>query len=147
MLNVLRSNPFNTHFFLLQTAGVFAQIQTLVHQPFKLQSSNGEPRPTSLGKSYPPQAHSILIFSNLILNFFSYPLVFLMGSSCQNLDSRRGSINILFPWARRNLRPFWVHCSRILENPLQDITVETPWVAGRFQELASAPNCRLEKLV
>jgi hypothetical protein len=40
-----------------------------VHQPFKLQSSNGEPRPSSSGKSYPPQAHSVLPFSNLILNF------------------------------------------------------------------------------
>jgi hypothetical protein len=36
MLNVLRPNPFNTRSFLLQTVGVFAQIQTLVHQPFKL---------------------------------------------------------------------------------------------------------------
>jgi hypothetical protein len=69
MLNVLRPNPFNTRSFLLQTIGAFAQIQTLVHQLFKLQSSNGEPRPSSLGKSYPPQAHSVLPFSNLISNF------------------------------------------------------------------------------
>jgi hypothetical protein len=47
----------------------FAQIQTLVHQPFKLQSSNGKPRPSSSSKSYPPQAHSVLLFSTLILNF------------------------------------------------------------------------------
>jgi hypothetical protein len=68
MLNVLRPNPFNTRSFL-QTVGVFAQIQTLVHQPFKLQSSNGEPTPSSSSKSYPAQAHSVLLFSNLILNF------------------------------------------------------------------------------
>jgi hypothetical protein len=147
MLNVLRPNPFNTRSFLLQTVGAFAQIQTLVHQLFKLQSSNGEPRPSSPGKSYPPQAHSVLPFLNLISNFFFCPLLFLIGFSCRNLDSCRGSINVLFPWARRNLRPFWVHCSQTPEDSPQDITVETPWVAGRFQEWASAPNCRLEKLV
>jgi hypothetical protein len=68
MLNVLRPNPFNTRSFLFQIVGVFTQIQTLVHQPFKLQSSNGEPISSSSGKSYPPQAHSVLLFSNLILN-------------------------------------------------------------------------------
>jgi hypothetical protein len=36
---------------------------------FQAQSSNGEPRPSSSSKSYPPQAHSVLLFSNLILNF------------------------------------------------------------------------------
>jgi hypothetical protein len=77
------------------------------------------------------------------LKFFFCPLLFLIGSSCRNLDSCRGSISILFPRARRNLRPFWVHCSRIQENSLQNITVETPWVVARFQELAPAPNCRL----
>jgi hypothetical protein len=69
MLNVLKPNPFNTRSFLLQTVGVFAQIQTLVQQPFQLQSSNGEPRPSSLGKSYPPHAHSVFLLLNFILNF------------------------------------------------------------------------------
>jgi hypothetical protein len=69
MLTVLKPNLFNTRSFLLQTVGVFAQIQTLVHQPFKLQSSNGEPRPSSSGKPYHPQAHSVFLFLNLILNF------------------------------------------------------------------------------
>jgi hypothetical protein len=73
MLNVSRPNPFNTRSFLLQTVGVFAQIQTLVHQSFKLKYSNGEPRPGSSGKSHPPQAHSVLLFSNFILNFFLLP--------------------------------------------------------------------------
>jgi hypothetical protein len=62
MLNVSKSNPFNTHFIFSQTVGVFAQIQTLVHQSFKLKSSNGEPRPGSSGKSNPPKAHSVLLF-------------------------------------------------------------------------------------
>jgi hypothetical protein len=75
MLNVLKLNLFNTRSFLLQTVGVFAQIQTLVHQPLKLQSSNGEPRPGSSGKSHPPQAHSVLLFSNFILNFLLPSLV------------------------------------------------------------------------
>jgi hypothetical protein len=70
MLNVLKPNPFNTRSFLLRTIGVFTQIQTPVQQPFKLQSSNGEPRPSSSGKSHPPQAHSVFIFLNLILNFY-----------------------------------------------------------------------------
>jgi hypothetical protein len=147
MLNVSRPNPFNTRSFLLQTVGVFAQIQTLVHQPFKLQSSNGKPRLNSSGKSHPPQAHSVLLFLNFILNFFSCPLLFLIGSSRRNLDSHRGSITVLFPRACGNLQPFWVHRSRIPEDSLQDIIVETPWVAGCFHELAFAPNCRLEKLV
>jgi hypothetical protein len=69
MLNVFRPNPFNTRYFLLQIVGAFAQIQTLVHQLFKLQSSNGEPRLSSSGKSYPPQAHSVLPSTNLISNF------------------------------------------------------------------------------
>jgi hypothetical protein len=62
MLNVSKPNPFNTRSFLSQTVGVFAQIQTLVHQSFKLQSSNGEPRPGSSSKSHPPKAHSVLLF-------------------------------------------------------------------------------------
>jgi hypothetical protein len=32
MLNVSELNPFNTHSFLLQSAGVSTQIQTLGHQ-------------------------------------------------------------------------------------------------------------------
>jgi hypothetical protein len=49
------------------------------------------------GKSYSPQAHSVLLFSNLISNFSFCPLLFLIGSSRRNLDSRRGSMSILFP--------------------------------------------------
>jgi hypothetical protein len=147
MLNVSRPNPFNTRSFLLQTVGVFTQIQTLVHQFFKLKSSDGEPRPSSSGKSHPPQAHSVLLFPNFISDFSSCPFLFLIGSSHRNLDSRRGPIIILFPRARGNLWPFSVHCSRISEDPLQGSTVETPQMARCFQELASAPNCRLEKLV
>jgi hypothetical protein len=41
----------------------------LVLQLFKLQPSNGGPRPSSSGKSYPLQSHSVLLFSNFILNF------------------------------------------------------------------------------
>jgi hypothetical protein len=62
MLNISKPNPFNTRFFLSQTVGVFAQIQTLVHQSFMLKSSNDEPRPGSSGKSHPPKAHLILFF-------------------------------------------------------------------------------------
>jgi hypothetical protein len=125
MLNVSRPNPFNTRSFLLQTVGVFAQIQTLVNQSFRLKSSNGEPRLGSSGKSHPPQAHSVLLFSNFISDFSSFPLLFLIGSSHRNLDSCRGPITILFPWTRGNLRPFWVHCSWISEDPFQGSTVET----------------------
>jgi hypothetical protein len=147
MLNVSRLNPFNTRTFLLQTVGVFAQIQTLVHQSFKLKSSNGGPRPGSSGKSHPPKAHSVLLFSNSILDFSFCLFLFLIGSSRRDFDSRRGPITILFPRARGNLQPFWVHWSRISEDPFQSSFVETPWMARYFQKLALAPNCRLEKLV
>jgi hypothetical protein len=85
MLNVSRLNPFNTRSFLLQTVGVFAQIQTLVHQSFKLKSSNGEPRPGSSGKYHPPQTHSVLLFSNFILNFSSCPILFLIALAAETL--------------------------------------------------------------
>jgi hypothetical protein len=95
MLNLFRSNLFNTRSFLLQTVGVFTEIQILVHQPFKLQSSNGEPRPSSSCKSYPSQAHSVLLFSNFISNFFCL-LLLLTGPSRRNLDRCRGSITVSF---------------------------------------------------
>jgi hypothetical protein len=88
MLNVSKPNPFNTRSFLLQTIGVLAQIQTLVHQSFELKSSNGGPRPGSSGKSHPPNAHLALLFSNFILDFSFYLFLFLIGSSRRNLDSR-----------------------------------------------------------
>jgi hypothetical protein len=147
MLNVSRPNPFKTRSFLLQTIGVLAQIQTLVHQSFELKSSNGRPRPGSSGKSHPPKVHSVLLFSNSILGFPFCLFLFLMGSSRWNFDSRRGPIIILFPRTRGNLRPFWVYWSRISEDPFQSSFVETPWMARCFQKLAPAPNCRLEKLV
>jgi hypothetical protein len=147
VLNVSRSNPFNTRSFLLQTVRVFAQIQTLVHQSFRLKSSNGEPRSGSSGKSHPPQTHSVLLFPNFISDSSSYPFLFLIGSSRRNFDSHQGPITILFPRARGNLRPFRVHCSRISEDPFQGSTVETPWMARCLQELAPTPNCRMEKLV
>jgi hypothetical protein len=62
MLNVSELNLFNTRSFLLQSVGVFAQIQTLVHQSLKLKSSNGGPRPSSPGKSHPLKVHSVLLF-------------------------------------------------------------------------------------
>jgi hypothetical protein len=146
MLNVSKTNPFNTYFFFLQTVEVFAQIQTLVHQSFKLKSSNGEPRPGSSGKSHPLKLIRYY-FSSFISDFSSCPFLFLIGSSCRNLDSRRGPISILFPRVRGNHRPFWVHCSWISEDPFQGSFVETPRMARCFQELAPAPNCMLEKLV
>jgi hypothetical protein len=63
----------------LQTIGVFAQIQTLVHQSSELKSSNGRPRPSSSGKSYLPKAHSVLPFSNFILDSFFCLFLFLIG--------------------------------------------------------------------
>jgi hypothetical protein len=78
MLNVSRPNLFNTRSFL-QTIGIFTQIQTLVHQSFKLKSSNGEPRPGSSGKSHPPQAHSVLLFLKFHPKFFLLPSLVLDG--------------------------------------------------------------------
>jgi hypothetical protein len=134
-------------FFPPQTVGMFTQIQTLVHQSFELKSSNGRPRPGPSGKSHPPKAHSVLPFSNSILDFSFCLLLFLIGSSRRNFDSRRGPITILFPWARVNFWPLWVHWSRVSKDPFQSSFVETSWMARCFQRLAPAPNCRLEKLV
>jgi hypothetical protein len=47
-----------------------------------------------------------ITFLELHLKIFFCPLLFLIGFSCRNLDSCRGSISILFPRARRNLRSF-----------------------------------------
>jgi hypothetical protein len=68
--------------------------------------TNGGPRPGSSGESHPPKAHSILLFSNSILDFSFCLFLFLIGSSRRNFDSRRGPITILFPRAHGNLRPF-----------------------------------------
>jgi hypothetical protein len=84
---------------------------------------------------------------NFILDFSFCLFLFLIGSSRQNLDTRWRPITILFSRARGNLWPFWVHWSRISEDPFQSSFVETPWMAICFQKLAPAPNCRLEKLV
>jgi hypothetical protein len=73
MLNVSKLNLFNTRSFLPQSVGVFAQIQTLVHQSLKLKSSNGGPRPSSPGKSHPLKTHSVLLFLISILDFFLFP--------------------------------------------------------------------------
>jgi hypothetical protein len=66
----LRAKSVQHPFFPLQSVGVFAHIQTLVHQSLKLKSSNVGPRPNSLGKSHPLKAHSVLLFSISILDFF-----------------------------------------------------------------------------
>jgi hypothetical protein len=92
--------------------------------------------------------HIRYYLSRIPSQIFSFrPLLFFMGSSRRNLDSRWGTSRILFPQAYRSFRSLWVHCSRILEDSFQDITDEASRVAGHFQELASAPNCRLEKLI
>jgi hypothetical protein len=71
----------------------------------------------------------------------------LIGVFHQAFDSYRGQLNILFSRSSRN---FWsprVHWSRIQENPFQSGFIKAPFVARCFQELAFAPNRRLEKLV
>jgi hypothetical protein len=143
----LRAKTVQHPFFRPQTVRIFAQIQTLVHQYFEPKSPSGGPRPDSSGKSYPPKAYSVLPFSNSILDFSFCLFLFLIGSSHWDFGSRREPITILFPRACGNLRPFWVHWSRISKNPFQSSLVETPWMARCFQRLAPAPNCRSEKLV
>jgi hypothetical protein len=65
----LRAKSIQQPFFPPPTVGIFAQTQTLVHQTFELKSSNGRPRPGSLGKSHPPKAHLVLPSSNSISDF------------------------------------------------------------------------------
>jgi hypothetical protein len=64
----LQAESVQHQFFSPSNRWSFRSDPNPVHQPFKLQSSNGEPRPSSSGKSYPPHAHSILLFSNFTLN-------------------------------------------------------------------------------
>jgi hypothetical protein len=54
-----RAKSVQHPFFPPPTVGIFAQIQTLVHQSLELKSSNGGPRPGSPGKSHSPKAHSV----------------------------------------------------------------------------------------
>jgi hypothetical protein len=62
-------------------------------------------------------------------------------------DSHWDQFDILFPRSCGNFRSPRVHCSRIPKNPFQTGFIQASLVARRLQELASAPNCRLEKLV
>jgi hypothetical protein len=73
MLNVPRLNPFNTRSFLRQIVGAFAQIQTLVHQLFKPQSSNGELGPSSSGKILSSSSSFGITFLESHLKFFLLP--------------------------------------------------------------------------
>jgi hypothetical protein len=113
----------------------------------RLQSSNGGSRPSSQGKSHPFQAHSALPFSNSTSILPFHPFLFLIGLTCWNFDSCRRPNSIVLPRPRRSFRSSWAHWSWIPKDPLQGSTVETSWVVGQFQELAFAPNRRLEKLV
>jgi hypothetical protein len=71
----------------------------------------------------------------------------LIGAFNWAFDSHRGQFNIIFPRTCGNFRSPRVHCSRIQESPLQSGFIKASSVAGCFQELAFAPNQRLEKLV
>jgi hypothetical protein len=72
MLNVSELNLFNTRSFLLQSVGVFAQIQNLVHQSLKLKSSNGGPRSSPPGKYHPLRLIQYYLF-DFHLRFFFRP--------------------------------------------------------------------------
>jgi hypothetical protein len=74
MLNVFEINRFNTRSFLLQSIGVFAQIQTLVHQSLKLKSSNGGPRPSSQINLIPLRSIRYYFF-DFHLRFFPLPFL------------------------------------------------------------------------
>jgi hypothetical protein len=71
----------------------------------------------------------------------------LIGAFHRAFDSYWDQLDILFPRTYGNFRSPRVHCSRIQKNPLQSGFIRASPVARCFQELAFAPNCRLEKLV
>jgi hypothetical protein len=146
MLNVSELNLFNTGSFLLQTVGVFAQIQTLVHQSLKLKSSMAA-QDQAVQVNLIPLRLIRYYFFEFHLRFLFCLFLFLIGSNRRNFDSHRGPITILLPRACGNLWPSRVHWSRISETPFQSSFVKTPWMARYLQRLAPAPNCRLEKLV
>jgi hypothetical protein len=71
----------------------------------------------------------------------------LTGAFHRAFDSHWGQFDVLFPRSCGNFRPLRVYCSRIPKNPFQSGFIEAFPMARRLQELAFAPNCRLEKLV
>jgi hypothetical protein len=73
--------------------------------------------------------------------------LFVTGAFHRAFDSHWDQFDILFPQSCENFRSPRVHCSRIQENPLQSGFIQASLVARRLQELAFAPNYRLEKLV
>jgi hypothetical protein len=142
--NAFRLNLFNTYSLSSQSVGVSVQIQTLGHLFPKLRSSMS-------GQNQAAQVNFIPVsfIRHYLFDFYFrfLPLLFLTGAFHRAFDSHWGQFDILFPRSCGNFRSPRVHCSRIPKNPLQGGFIRTSLVARCFQELAFAPNCRLEKLV
>jgi hypothetical protein len=69
------------------------------------------------------------------------------GAFHRAFDSHWVQFDILFPRPCGSFRSPRVYRSRIPKNPLQGGFIQASLVARRLQELAFAPNCRLEELV
>jgi hypothetical protein len=142
---VFKLNLFNTYSLSSQSTGASVQIQTLGHPSPKLESwMAGQNQaaqvnftPVSFIRHYP--------FS-IFTSDFSLRL-FLIGAFHRAFDSYWGQLDVLFSRTCGNFRSPRVHCSWIPKNPFQGGVIRTFPVARCFQELAFAPNCRLEKLV
>jgi hypothetical protein len=106
---------------------------------------NGGSKSSCSGKFHPRKLHSALSF-RFFTSDFSLRL-FVTGALHWAFDSHWDQFDILFPRSCGNFRSPRVHCSRIQENPLQNGFIQASVVTRRLQELAFAPNCRLEKLV
>jgi hypothetical protein len=140
-LDVFKSNLFNTIFPPV--------IRWSLRSDPNPRSSNFKLKPSmadqALQVNFIPLRSIRYYLSDSHLRFFFR--LFLTGAIHRAFDSHWGQLNILFPWSYGNLWSPRAHWSRIQENPLQSSFIRALVVARCFQELAPAPNCRLEKLV
>jgi hypothetical protein len=87
MLDVSELNLFNTCSFLLQSVGVFAQIQTLVHHPSSSNLQMADQDQVLQVNLIPLRPIRYYFSSISILDFFFCLLLFLIGSSRRDFNS------------------------------------------------------------
>jgi hypothetical protein len=142
--NVLKLNLFNTYSLSLQSIGASVQIQTLGHPSPKLESSMA-------GQNQAAQVNFIPVsfIQHYLFDFYlrflpppfrdkSFPPSFLFALRPIRHLISSALWELLIPTSSLQPNP--------REYPSKQLYPGLP-VARRLQELAFAPNCRLEKLV
>jgi hypothetical protein len=108
------------------------------------QIPNGRSKSSCSSKYHPRELHSALSFRFYLR--FLLRLV-LTGAFHRAFDSHWGQFDVLLPRSCGNFWPSRVYRSRIPKSSFQSSFIQALSVARCFQDLAFAPNCRLEKLV